>query len=258
MTKFETVFQGFYGRNPTDAEIQEYYRIKTAMDIRDNDALWLILIPFQYYTKALQDIPKTIEIVSEEFNENSRQAMQRYEAKIKSDLNSAVAAAGQDVASTILRRKMQMWSAISIAVFALVCAGLVTVLWSGRTQIHDEHYDAGYNAGYTKGTADGQKEGYSAGSNVGQKAGYEKGMADARDTNALAMTSWATSVAGKKARQLYEHGLMDPIYVLYQTGDLAKILKYAGSGWHIQNGYCVSSITTDGGSGTVYDGWRLP
>ncbi|ATI12683.1 MULTISPECIES: hypothetical protein [Acetobacter] len=258
MTKFETVFQGFYGRNPTDAEIQEHYRIKNAMDIRDNDALWLILIPFQYYTKKLQDIPQAIEVISDEFNQNSRQAMQRYEAKIKSDLNSAVAVAGQDVASTILRRKIQMWSAISITVFALVCVGLVTVLWTGRTQFHDAHYEAGYSAGYNKGSADGQKEGYISGTNAGQKAGYEKGSADARDTNALAMTSWATGDAGQKARQLYEHGLIDPIYVLYQTGDLAKILKCAGSGWRVQNGYCVSSVTTDGGSGTVYDGWRLP
>lgn len=258
MTKFETVFHGFYGRNPTDAEIQEHYRIKAVMDIRDSDALWLILIPFQYYTKALQDIPKTIEIVSDEFNANSRAAMQRHEQSMKSDLNSAVAAAGQDIASTILRRKMQTWSAISIAVFTLVCAALVTVLWSGRTQIHDEHYEVGYNAGYIKGTADGQKAGYSAGSNAGQKNGYEKGMADARDTNVLAMTSWATSDAGKKARQLYEHGLIDPIYVLYQTGDLAKILRCSGSGWRIQNGYCTISVTTDGGSGIVYDGWRLP
>lgn len=258
MTKFETVFHEFYGRNPTDTEIQEHYRIKAAMDIRDNDALWLILIPFQYYTKVLQDIPKTIEIISDEFNENSRAAMQRHEQSIKSDLNSAVAAAGQGVASTILRRKMRTWSAISIAVFALVCAGLVTVLWSGRTQIHDEHYDAGYNAGYNKGTAYGQKEGYSAGSNAGQKAGYEKGSADARDTNALAMTSWATGDAGQKARQLYEHGLIDPIYRLYKSGDLAKMLKCSGSGWRVQNGYCLSSVTTDGGGGAVYDGWRLP
>ncbi|MFT9027656.1 hypothetical protein [Acetobacter indonesiensis] len=258
MTKFETVFREFYRRNPTDTEIQEYYRIKAAMDIRDSDALWLILIPFQYYTKVLQDIPKTIEIVSDEFNENSRAVMLRHEQSIKSDLNSAVAAAGQDVASTILRRKMQTWSAISIAVFTVVCAGLVTVLWSGRTQIHDEHYEAGYNAGYTKGTADGQKAGYSAGSNAGQKTGYEKGMADARDMNALAMTSWATGDAGKKTRQFYEHGLVDPVYTLYKSGDLVKILKCSGSGWRIQNGYCISSVTTDGGSGTIYDGWRLP
>lgn len=258
MTKFETVFQGFYGRNPTDAEIQEYYRIKKSLDIRDNDALWLILIPFQYYTKALQDIPQAIEVVSDKFNENSRQAMQRYGAKIKSDLHSAVAAAGQDVAATILRRKMQIWSAISIAVFAIISAGLVTVLWAGRTQFQDAHYEAGYSAGYNKGSSDGQKTGYSAGSNAGQKMGYEKGVADTRDTNALAMTSWAMSDDGKKARQLYERGLIDPIYVLYQTGDLAKILKCAGSGWRVQNGYCVSSVTTDGGSGTVYDGWRLP
>lgn len=141
---------------------------------------------------------------------------------------------------------MQIWCAISIAVFAIISAGLVTVLWSGRTQIHDEHYEAGYNAGY------------SAGSNAGQKMGYKKGMADARDTNALVMTSWATSDAGKKARQLYEHGLVDPVYTLYKSGDLAKMLKCSGSGWRMQNGYCVSSVTTDGGSGTVYDGWRLP
>ncbi|OUI94698.1 hypothetical protein HK13_04535 [Acetobacter indonesiensis] len=258
MTKFETVFRGFYGRNPTDTEIQEHYRIKAAMDIRDNDALWLILIPFQFYTKILQDIPKTIGIVSDEFNENSRALMQRHEQSIKSDLNSAVTAAGQDIAATILRRKMQIWSAISIVVFALVCTALVTVLWIGRTQIHDEHYEAGYNAGYIKGTADGQKAGYSAGANAGQKTGYEKGIVDARDTNALAMTSWATSDAGKKARQLYEHGLVDPVYTLYKSGDLAKMLKCSGSGWRIQNGYCISSVTTDGGSGTVYDGWRLP
>lgn len=94
MTKFQTVFQEFYGRNPTDAEIHEHYRIKKAMDIRDNDALWLILIPFQYYTKALQDIPQAIEVISDKFNENLRQEVQRYEAKIKSDLHSAVAAAG--------------------------------------------------------------------------------------------------------------------------------------------------------------------
>ncbi|KXV71289.1 hypothetical protein [Acetobacter cerevisiae] len=258
MTKFETVFRGFYRRNPTDAEIQEHYRIKNAMDIRDSDALWLILIPFQYYTKALQDIPKTIEIVSDEFTENSRALMQRHEQSIKLDLNSAVAAAGQDVASIILRRKMQIWSAISIAVFAIISAGLVTVLWAGRTQFQDAHYEAGYSAGYTKGSSDGQKAGYSAGSNAGQKIGYEKGMADARDTNALVMTSWATSEAGKKARQLYEHGLVDPVYTLYKSGDLTKMLKCSGSGWRIQNGYCISSVTTDGGSGTVYDGWRLP
>ncbi|KXV70636.1 hypothetical protein AD951_02500 [Acetobacter malorum] len=72
-------------------------------------------------------------------------------------------------------------------------------------------YEAGYNAWYNKGSSDGQKAGYSVGSNAGQKMGYEKGAADTRDTNALAMTSWAMSDDGKKARQLYERGLIDPI-----------------------------------------------
>lgn len=53
-------FEILLNRQPTDKEIQNLYRIKNALDIQDNDALWVVLCALESYNTLYSQYPEKI------------------------------------------------------------------------------------------------------------------------------------------------------------------------------------------------------
>src|SRR5690242_2788536 len=61
----EDSFARLLGRQPTDAERQDLFRVRDALGLRGNDALWLVLIALEHYQKLYQQIPQEISKASD-------------------------------------------------------------------------------------------------------------------------------------------------------------------------------------------------
>ena len=61
MNDLETSFDRLLGRQPSDAEIQELYRVRDALGLRNNDSLWLVLLALQHYkTQSAKELTDSI------------------------------------------------------------------------------------------------------------------------------------------------------------------------------------------------------
>ena len=55
-----SAFEKLLGRESKPAEREQLYRVKEALGLRDNDALWLVLFALQYYDSLYRQFPKAI------------------------------------------------------------------------------------------------------------------------------------------------------------------------------------------------------
>jgi len=53
-------FSKLLGRQPSDAERQQLYKVRDALALKNNDALWLVLMALQYYQDQYERFPKAI------------------------------------------------------------------------------------------------------------------------------------------------------------------------------------------------------
>lgn len=61
MNALEDSFTKLLGKQPSDAEKQTLYRIRDALNLHNNAALWLILIALQYHQSQYEKFPERIE-----------------------------------------------------------------------------------------------------------------------------------------------------------------------------------------------------
>jgi len=94
MSDLETSYAKLLGRQPTDSERQTLYRIKDALNLPNNDALWLVLMALQYYETLYAGIPGRI-------SEAAQAAAGSSAAQAQSEISTAVAALVPTVESAV-------------------------------------------------------------------------------------------------------------------------------------------------------------
>ena len=104
MNELDNSFTLLLGRQPSDAEKQALYRAKDALGIKNNDALWQVLIALQFYQTQYEKMPAEIARVVDEVITGARAAakaeahaaMQAVKAELmKAEANSANKGAGK-------------------------------------------------------------------------------------------------------------------------------------------------------------------
>lgn len=182
-------FAKLLGRQPSDAERQQLYRVRDALELKNNDALWLVLMALQYYQDQYERFPKAIALAASEtlasFKETADTMIQASAEATKADLAKAVVKTAQDVANHTAKKKMYQWAAGCLAV-AFLAFGLFG--WF----LHSKAYDAGYNSG------------------------YGVGYAEAKDEKAAA--AWANTPEGKSAYRLAQVGSISALIHCNQPG----------------------------------------
>jgi len=151
MSDLDDSFAKLLGRQPTDAERQSLYRVRDALGLKNNDALWLVLMALQHYQGQYEQFPKLIAEAAKntlmDFKATADATVKASAEAAKADLAQAVASAAQEVAHNTSGKQMFQWAAASIVV-AFLCVGLFG--WYMHSSGKDSGYQAGYGAGYTE------------------------------------------------------------------------------------------------------------
>jgi hypothetical protein len=180
MSDLDDSFSKLLGRQPTDAERQSLYRVRDALGLKNNDALWLVLMALQHYQGQYEKLPQAIAQAAKDtlvnFKVTADATVKASAEAAKADLAQAVAAAAQEVAHNTSAKQMWQWAAGCIAV-AFLCVGVFG--W----YMHSSAYKAGFNSG------------------------WGVGYSQARDEKAAA--SWANTPEGKLAYRFAQSGELE-------------------------------------------------
>ena len=85
MSELDDSFAKLLGRQPTDADRQQLYRVRDALGLKNNDALWLVLMALQHYESLYADIPDSIK-------QSAQKAAASAAGQAQAEVNRAVAA----------------------------------------------------------------------------------------------------------------------------------------------------------------------
>jgi hypothetical protein len=173
----EESFTAFHRRPPTDAERQMLLRERDALDLKDNDALWRVLIVFGHYERLYEQIPAKIAKASAEVTDNARAAaeveLKAAAARTRAELAKSVAQTAHDIAGRVASASRSKWFTIGVV---LACGTFLGISISM------------FRLGVT----------------VGDSSGRQYGYAKARDEKAAA--DWANTAEGKLAHSLADAG----------------------------------------------------
>ena len=151
MSELDDSFSKLLGRQPSDAERQQLYKVRDALGLKNNDALWLILMALQHYQDQYETFPKLIAQSAKDtlvtFKATADATVKASAEAAKADLAQAVASAAHEVAHNTSAKQMWQWAAGCIAV-AFLCVGLFG--WYMQSSGHDSGYNSGYGVGYSE------------------------------------------------------------------------------------------------------------
>lgn len=143
MSELDESFERLLGRLPTDAERQDLYRVRDALGLKNNDALWLVLMALQHYETQYKKIPAVIEEATSVAAENAKT---QATASFNEATAKLVAGASKTIRRAIIVREWRN-VLITLAVCIVVAVGMIVYT-------HHAGYTAGYVAGYSSGSAD--------------------------------------------------------------------------------------------------------
>ncbi len=139
MIDVERTFERLIGRQPSDKEIQSLYRVKGALEIQDNDALWLVLMALESYDTLYRRYPAMIDAQLRKSLEDQRAtiaAMADAETKrALGTLAQAVSRTSESVALRLTQASWMLWSGLimlAMVMFGSFCTFMGFVLGSGR------------------------------------------------------------------------------------------------------------------------------
>ena len=166
------------GSQPTDAQIQELYRVREALGLQPYDSLWMVLIALQYHKDLYAQFPATIAESAEkiliQFRETADAELKASVESAKRSLAAAVIKSAEKVAAHASKKSASRWmTAAALIISAMtVCVG-------------------------------------AAGFYFGDQAGFARGFAGAREEAAAA--TWAATPAGAAAYKMHVSGELEKI-----------------------------------------------
>ena len=126
MNELDTSLTRLLGRQPSDAERQALYRVRDALGLKNNDALWLVLMALQHYQTQYEKMPAEIARASADVTAKVRAAAEA-EAhasiqSVKAELMKAVANSANKVAHQVAGKVKTQWI-VGCVVIVTICLG---------------------------------------------------------------------------------------------------------------------------------------
>jgi len=136
---FEAAFQ----RKPTPEEVDRLARVMNVLDVRENDAIMVLMIVLEFYNGLYSSMPGRIEVAAKtavrETQETTRRVAATAAQLAHSDLVEQLGKAVNQVASDTAKK--QQWKALAIGIGAASISLLITG-WMA----FDQGKEAGYGA----------------------------------------------------------------------------------------------------------------
>ena len=155
MNTLEEAFTKLLARQPTDKEKQDLFRVRDALNLKNNDSLWLLLMALGHYETLYAKFPTLITRAATEVMAKSKEAA---DAEFKAaatrahrDLSKSVADSARDIADRTASANRWQWLTAGV-VIALLAFAAVTV-W-----VNHVSESAGYSAGRLQGYASAREE----------------------------------------------------------------------------------------------------
>lgn len=112
-------FQQLTGRQPTDADKARLRDVARALNLKDNDALWVVLLALHDYETRYETMPKRIEEAAAKAVQEARTAAQDETGKAiaagQKQLAVAMRKAAEKVAEDTASAVSRKWMAIAFA-----------------------------------------------------------------------------------------------------------------------------------------------
>ena len=148
MKTLEDAFTTLLGRQPGDAERQALFRARDAFQIKNNDALWLLLAILGHYETLYSKIPALIAASASRVTDKTRAAadaeFRAAGARVRDELAQSVAKAAREIADRAANTRRSQWIAASLVIAA--SAFIVIGGWAFR---------GGWRSGFDSGRLDG-------------------------------------------------------------------------------------------------------
>ncbi len=177
MKAADDAFETLKNRQPTDQERQHLMRERDALGVKDNDALWRLLVVLGHYETSYAEIPTRIAKLTSEVTANIRAAaeaeLKAAAARTRAELAKSVAQTALEIANRRAGVNRLQW--IASCAFVLGVFFLTIGTWS-----------------------------YLAGDKRGEASGYARALAETRDEKAAA--AWANTPEGQTAFELAKAG----------------------------------------------------
>lgn len=139
MSDLDSAFAKLLGRQPSEKEIEAMYRVKNALNIRDNDSLWLILMTLQSYDTLFSKYPGIISKhageVMEDIRRTAADVADVETKKALGTLSEAVARTSEAVAVKAVAASRYQFIGITmlaLVAFGALCTFVGFVLGTGR------------------------------------------------------------------------------------------------------------------------------
>lgn len=134
--KLEEKFAKLFGRPPEDVERQRLTRIRDALELGDNDALWAIVMALEHYDSLYRKYPEQLARETERAIDKSRQAFAAAAAADASSVHAAIAKhAVRELAKKMTGRSVgTAWIAAAAAgrvAFGAICLSAGATLAGG-------------------------------------------------------------------------------------------------------------------------------
>jgi hypothetical protein len=177
VSTLEDSFTSLLGRQPSDKERQALLRTRDALNLKNNDALWLVLMALGHYETVYRELPVLIARAAAEVTAKAKDAaeteLKAAAARTRAELAKAVAQSAHDIADRAATTDRLQWiAACAVAVGAvLFSVGAVT---------------------------------YRVGRRTGDVSGYLRGLSETRDEKAAA--AWANTPEGQLGYGLAKAG----------------------------------------------------
>jgi hypothetical protein len=128
MEQLDSQFDALLGRQATEQEKADLYRIRDALGLQNNDALWLVLIALQHYKTQYEAFPKAISEAANgvlfEVKESAQLALAASSANAQEALIAVVRDNAGVIAKQVAGKQRAKWLAISVVVASLCLSGV--------------------------------------------------------------------------------------------------------------------------------------
>lgn len=145
MSDLEDSFTQLLGRQPSDKDKQDLYRVRDALKLKATDSVWLLLMALQHYLTLYEQIPARIAAAARDVTNAVRTAAEAEAkaaaAETKRALMEAVRQAAVKSANTAARARFLQWLSVAVAG---IFVGVLLLGWSA------------FNRGEEKGRAIGE------------------------------------------------------------------------------------------------------
>jgi hypothetical protein len=207
----DEAFATLKNRQPTDKERQNLMRERDALGVKDNDALWRLLVVLGHYETLYAEIPTRIAKVASDVTANVKAAaeaeLKAAAARTRAELAKSVAETALEIANRRASVNHLQW--ITSCAFVLGVMFLSIGTWS-----------------------------YLAGTKRGDASGYDRALSVTRDEKAAA--AWANTPEGQLGYGLAKVGSLREVAtcsgkIFVRKGDtcIVRIGRDAAVGWKV-------------------------